>query len=609
MKQQPVQDPGEELLKQAFQKHLSQQNEENKVQISKEEADSIEKAFEAKEFRDLMAEYVSEISDPKYRAEQDEYLRQLEKQNEVPDGKDVLRPETGFVMKFKYSKKKKNVENTNKATTSNPKQPKAKEKLFVNIVHAKQVCQPTYSSSKAVDKNGRTGRNWSIPYTLGPMRMEADNKKSLVPTFDCCFHPLALMYATKSVPYRDLIATTVREGVTQQFKAVNESVNIDEQYLVLKGVQYKSGKPPAMMIKAKKISPSSSVSTNSDSTTHHLVLSQKDNIAKTQRKGESTCAMKKGFLLKVRNNERKKKNNEAVSIKSKTGLLNRDEDKTADSYIVPDYEIVERGEFDMADHTIEGLKRPSSRPKLLIIKIRLRGIKSVKQIELDVSEERLVLASLGSEPKYNLSVKLPYPVISDDGTAKFDKDSHTLDVTLPVIKQDIDFPYPSSHSEEVVITPEKSNQNGNDSVSSSPVIVKHEECVNDLDESPVIVENPWDHSRWLEKENKGQKLRDEFATDEIIPTLSTTEVITYASMNKEEIESNINEQKATITKEQKDATDYFQVVDYIDDEGNGTFHSNQIESGDKSIPCNDARETSKQQPSLYCESSLIFELD
>lgn len=64
--------------------------EDEHVKLSKEEAIRFEKAFEEKEFRHLMAEYVSEISDPKCRAEQDQYLRQLKEQNELPDGKDIL---------------------------------------------------------------------------------------------------------------------------------------------------------------------------------------------------------------------------------------------------------------------------------------------------------------------------------------------------------------------------------------------------------------------------------------------------------------------------------------------------------------------------------------
>ena len=314
--------------------------------------------------------------------------------------------------------------------------------------------------------------------------------------------------------------------------------------------------------------------------------------------------------VKKKNADKKKNSNETVSTKSKIGLK-RGGGKTVDGNIIPKYEIIERGEFDMADHTIEGLKRPSSRPKLLIIKVRLRGIKSVKQLELDVTKERLVLTSLELEPKYHLSIKLPYPVISDDGTAKFDKDSHTLKISLPVIRQDIALSCLStcSHNEEKEATPEKRIQNGNDSVSSSPVIVKHEECNDDLDESPVIVEKTCDHSRWLEREDKGRNLREEFASDEMIPTLCTTKITARSSMGEKESESITNEPKVTIAEEEKNVIDDFQVVDYLDDEDNGICHSNETVLSDESIPCNDVKQTPKQNSLLYCESSLIFELD
>lgn len=53
-----------------------------------------------------MSEYVEEISDPKNRAETDAYIKQLESQGEVPTDKEVIRPEKGYVVKFKHTKVK-----------------------------------------------------------------------------------------------------------------------------------------------------------------------------------------------------------------------------------------------------------------------------------------------------------------------------------------------------------------------------------------------------------------------------------------------------------------------------------------------------------------------
>lgn len=65
---------------------------ENDVELTAEEAKQLEEAFKDDGFRKLMAEYASEISDPKYREEQEAYIAQLEAQNELPSGKALVRP-------------------------------------------------------------------------------------------------------------------------------------------------------------------------------------------------------------------------------------------------------------------------------------------------------------------------------------------------------------------------------------------------------------------------------------------------------------------------------------------------------------------------------------
>lgn len=60
---------------------------------------SLSRAFEQDEFKSLLADYVHEVSDPKGRKEQFEYLEQLEKQGEVPPGMMLLKPKEGFCVK------------------------------------------------------------------------------------------------------------------------------------------------------------------------------------------------------------------------------------------------------------------------------------------------------------------------------------------------------------------------------------------------------------------------------------------------------------------------------------------------------------------------------
>ena len=62
------------------------------VKLVLEEATQLEEAFEDDKSCKIMAEYVSELSDPKHKEEQEACIAQLETQNEVPSGKALVRP-------------------------------------------------------------------------------------------------------------------------------------------------------------------------------------------------------------------------------------------------------------------------------------------------------------------------------------------------------------------------------------------------------------------------------------------------------------------------------------------------------------------------------------
>ena len=138
------------------------------LKMSKEEVDKFTKAFAEPEFRKLMADYVDEISDPKNRAETDAYIRQLESQGEVPADKDIIRPDPCYVVKFKHTKVAIRDAAEAKGETYE------KEKMFVNIVASDKIDPPT---SKIVQVKGQRGRQWMIPHSLGPVRMEHDKSR------------------------------------------------------------------------------------------------------------------------------------------------------------------------------------------------------------------------------------------------------------------------------------------------------------------------------------------------------------------------------------------------------------------------------------------------
>ena len=293
------------------------------------------------------------------------YIKQLEDQNELPAGKALIRPTAGFVVK---------------CFLKTPDE--SKRKLFLNVVYSDEIDKPTSS-----DLN-----SWSVPFALGPLRMEADKGKVLAPTFDCCFHPLSLQYAHGSRPFCDLIVDISKDAIQKSFHASGDDTELVEGYTILKGVSYKSGSNPKTLMAAAK-----------------------NDEGKADIKQVVKANVEKVF--------------DDITVKAEV-------DTTAtSSVIVPNYKIVERGNFEIANHTTMTSKPKLQRPEELIVHVDLDRIESVVDISLDVGIKSLAVKSTNETvPQYKLEIELPYHVNSKKGRAKFDKKQSKLIVTLPVIE-------------------------------------------------------------------------------------------------------------------------------------------------------------------------------
>jgi butyrate kinase len=79
----------EETLRSLFER--SQQANPEKMRFSPAETDRFKKSFEDPEFRKLFADYMDELQDPKNREETEAYITQLEGEQKVPEGKELIR--------------------------------------------------------------------------------------------------------------------------------------------------------------------------------------------------------------------------------------------------------------------------------------------------------------------------------------------------------------------------------------------------------------------------------------------------------------------------------------------------------------------------------------
>jgi dynein assembly factor 2, axonemal len=84
-----------------------------------------------------------------------------------------------------------------------------------------------------------------------------------------------------------------------------------------------------------------------------------------------------------------------------------------------------------------------TRPKELILDIHLPLLESAAGVDLDVQERSLVLER-SAPPRYKLNLALPFPVNESAGSAKFDKATRRLTVSLPVKPPAVAAPLPKT---------------------------------------------------------------------------------------------------------------------------------------------------------------------
>ena len=196
-----------ELLKAAFEKANAEGGD--KMDFTEDEKTKFQKAFDDPEFRKMFAEYMDDMQNPEYREETEQYISQLEGEQKVPKGKEMIRPTAGFVGKtYKIIKDKK------------------EEKVFINVVASEKVAKPT-------NKQTKEGQNWSLPYSLGPPHMEKDKNGSNVACFDCCFHPEALDLSRGHSRFRDLLVHSAMDGIEEGYRRQKLEVKLLKTYILL----------------------------------------------------------------------------------------------------------------------------------------------------------------------------------------------------------------------------------------------------------------------------------------------------------------------------------------------------------------------------------------
>jgi dynein assembly factor 2, axonemal len=356
----------------------------NDLKLTKEEETRLTKSFKEPEFKKLLGEYMQEISDPKNRAEYEQYINQMESDDKVPKDMKIIKPKGGFVVKTKK-------------IGSVVKGDASQDKCFINVCCAEELEKPSF-------KNTAKGQNWSLPHMIGPPHMVQDKKGLPCMTFEVCFHPETLDKARSNENFKKMVASVAFNAIKTNYKKfAGTECDLDENYRILRGVKAFGGKPTMLSMKKDKGN-----SKNSDNNSNSNNSSKKNNNSTTTDNTKQK-SKKKG---------KKKKGVEAPPIK----------EEQEQGVVEPKVVIVERGLFDLKD-TIHTREVESKRPKELVCKISLPRVSSIADVELDVDGRYLCVEVKNI---YLLERKLPYEVLGDKGKAKWIKKKNLLQVTIPV---------------------------------------------------------------------------------------------------------------------------------------------------------------------------------
>lgn len=197
-------------------------------EFTRDEIKSIEKAMQQEEFRDMLGDYMMEISDPANKEEYDRYLYQMENENELPKDMRLIQPDAEFAIKTKLS-----MGDSNKFT----------EKVFINISSHNWVTKPS-------SENTPKGQHWKMPYSVSKLRYDQDKKKRVVTTVDVVFHKEAFKYAHID-QFTKFLCDTALNGVERL--VIERKQKISKDYIILKNMKCKGGKPAVLPINIRDL--------------------------------------------------------------------------------------------------------------------------------------------------------------------------------------------------------------------------------------------------------------------------------------------------------------------------------------------------------------------
>lgn len=282
---------------------------------------------------------------------------------------------------------------------------------------------------------------------------------------DVVFHPDCLALCAKSEQFMKLICDTAIEAATKQITDQNDKVSRD--YKILKRMKCKGEKPSLLPMRLGKIAGDNEEKAQpNENLPRERNERQEDQVPKLYQQFQQ---QQKAYLEnKKQEAEEDKKRKMAASSRIQE-LASYDFDDAEEEkpkpegkpngvgrIAVPKYSLVYSYDVDLGEFMGSDRQKKNQRPKSLNLQVELPGVSKIAELELDINDREFILKA---KDKYYLDLKLPYKVLKDEGSAKFESKTKILKVTLPIDKASLP-PEQEIPSQSQIGDGETSKENG-----------------------------------------------------------------------------------------------------------------------------------------------------
>ncbi|KAI7804544.1 protein kintoun [Triplophysa rosa] len=253
-------------------------------------------------------------------------------------------------------------------------------KCFINVCCDPLIDKPSCEAAR--DRDGNAGHNWTLPHSLTPGRPDRDAKGNACVIYDAVFHPDALHMTEKNARFMKLINSTAIRGIEDSFQ-----IKLDSSTTKLLKSKYKGVPHPAVIRKP---------------------------TSEFMKHQQSKCEEKLPFPYP-----------DVCSAAAPSQTAS----SSSKQPIKPHYTLKYRSVVDIQNYRHSRDSTSNARDIMVIIDLPL--LTSARDVDVSVTERRLVLET--QKPSYKLELSLSYPVDEDKGEAKFNKTTKQLTLILPVL--------------------------------------------------------------------------------------------------------------------------------------------------------------------------------